>query len=241
MDFFQQLSTYYDLLFPFKKSTFNFVKSQLRDGSVLDVGCGTGNMSLALIDAGYDVTAIDLDVGMLHIARSKDGRHQSRFIHVDMTKIGEQFADKRFENIICLGNTLVQLDELEKINLLLKKFSNQMVKGGKLILQIVNYDRVLDGNNFEFPIIDCKNVKFERSYRIGTNCGRFKFTSRITDKKTNEVFTNQVVLYPLRKGKLEEILFENGFGKIHFYGNFYGDNFSSKQTACIVCAEKNDA
>jgi ubiquinone/menaquinone biosynthesis C-methylase UbiE len=38
---------------------------------VLDLGCGTGDLTLALLDAGADVTAIDLSTGMLDLARRR--------------------------------------------------------------------------------------------------------------------------------------------------------------------------
>ena len=44
----------------------------IRDGLVLDLGCGTGKMTRLLRDRGYDMTGIDLSGEMLEIARDQD-------------------------------------------------------------------------------------------------------------------------------------------------------------------------
>lgn len=43
----------------------------IRDGLVLDLGCGTGNVTEYLAKAGYDMTGIDMSEDMLNIAMQK--------------------------------------------------------------------------------------------------------------------------------------------------------------------------
>jgi SAM-dependent methyltransferase len=40
---------------------------ELADGAILDVGAGTGRVALALAAAGHDVTALDVDAGLLDV------------------------------------------------------------------------------------------------------------------------------------------------------------------------------
>ena len=40
-------------------------------GILLDLGCGTGHMSVRMADFGYDVIGTDISVGMLNAAREK--------------------------------------------------------------------------------------------------------------------------------------------------------------------------
>jgi len=44
--------------------------------TVLDLGCGTGSLSVLLAERGYDVTGVDLSPRMIERARSKVAAHQ---------------------------------------------------------------------------------------------------------------------------------------------------------------------
>jgi len=46
-------------------------RSGIREGLVVDLGCGTGLLARNLIDAGYDVFGIDISEAMIEIARKR--------------------------------------------------------------------------------------------------------------------------------------------------------------------------
>lgn len=49
-----------------------------RGARILEVGCGPGHLALRLADRGFDVTAVDLDAGMIARARSNAERRATR-------------------------------------------------------------------------------------------------------------------------------------------------------------------
>lgn len=66
------------------------IKNNLARGCrVLDVGCGTGTLSLLLFDAGYDVTGLDLSEDMLVVASEKTKKQGVviELIHRDMREL----------------------------------------------------------------------------------------------------------------------------------------------------------
>lgn len=58
----------------------------VQEGIVVDLGCGTGNMTELLSDAGYDMIGIDNSIDMLEIAREKsmDSEKQILYLLQDM-------------------------------------------------------------------------------------------------------------------------------------------------------------
>ena len=51
-----------------------FRRYKAKPKSILDVACGTGNVSEVLADRGYDVTGVDLSADMIEVAKTKSGR-----------------------------------------------------------------------------------------------------------------------------------------------------------------------
>jgi SAM-dependent methyltransferase len=76
-------------------------RAGIRDGLVVDLGCGSGIWARALADAGYDVQGVDISEEMLAIARARVP--EARFVHASfldaplppcaaVTAIGEIFS-----------------------------------------------------------------------------------------------------------------------------------------------------
>jgi len=63
---------------------------------VLDVGCGTGNVSLACAARGADVIGIDINAGMLEIARTK-ANETDLDGSVELVELGAMEIEDRFE------------------------------------------------------------------------------------------------------------------------------------------------
>ncbi|SES01188.1 Methyltransferase domain-containing protein [Gracilibacillus ureilyticus] len=76
-------------------------KSQIlsRNFSILDAGCGTGQLSIPLIERGYQVTGVDLSDSMLQIASAKCiGQNKAEFIVADVSSL--PFKDDSFHMVV---------------------------------------------------------------------------------------------------------------------------------------------
>lgn len=74
---------------------------------VLDVGCGTGSVTLACAERGADVVGIDINAGMLEVARAKAARAelsgQVEWIQLGAMEIEDRFAEESFDAVVsCL-------------------------------------------------------------------------------------------------------------------------------------------
>ena len=57
----------------------------VKEGLVLELGCGTGNMTRLLSQAGYDMIGVDNSMDMLEIAMEKqEGREDILYLLQDM-------------------------------------------------------------------------------------------------------------------------------------------------------------
>lgn len=69
------------------------IAAELHADRVLDVGCGTGSLAIALAGAGHTVVAIDPAAASLDVARAKDGSANVTWIHGDAAAAPAASAD----------------------------------------------------------------------------------------------------------------------------------------------------
>jgi len=173
---------------------------------------------MALASNGFSVTGIDLDQTMidLALARLSSSDLKVAFLQADMTKL--DFNDP-FDGIICLGNTLVHLSELQ-LFAFLSWARCALAPGGQLICQILNYDRIFEKKIDKLPIIENDMIRFERHYRHLNNKEELLFCTVLTVKPTGEQVKNEISLYPLKLEKLNILLKQAGFKNVELFGDF---------------------
>ena len=80
---------------------------EIRGLDVLELGCGHGELTMQLIDAGANVVATDLSPGMVAAAQARIARHRPRSTARVLTASAEQsdFADETFD--VVLGKWII--------------------------------------------------------------------------------------------------------------------------------------
>jgi len=78
--------------------------SRLGPRSVLDAGCGTGRVAVELARRGMDVAGVDVDAGMLGVARAKSTAVAWTLGDLAVVDLG-----RRFDMVVMAGNVMIFL------------------------------------------------------------------------------------------------------------------------------------
>ncbi|HHU55951.1 MAG TPA: class I SAM-dependent methyltransferase [Acholeplasmataceae bacterium] len=217
---YQSIARYYDLIFPVDENKVSFLKHHFRSlKTILDVGCATGGYVQRLSGEGFICSGIDIDFEMIKIAKEKYPNLD--FKQKSMLELG----DEKYDGIYCIGNTLVHVEEVEKVINLMHKSLN---KNGILIIQILNYDRILKNKIKSLPTIN-NCLTFTRNYEYDEN--KIIFKTEVTYE--NIKIKNSTTLYPIKTSDIKNIL-NKYFENVKLYHGFTDKPFNIEESFALV-------
>lgn len=114
-------------------------KNVKKGDRILDVGCGTGTLSLALTEMGYNVTGLDLSEDMLVIASEKAPNIE--FIHRDMCEL-DGLID--YDLVLIAVDSLNYLKTEVEVQQTLAGANSALRIGGKLVFDVHTPTKMVD-------------------------------------------------------------------------------------------------
>lgn len=241
--FYKNLAPVYRFVFPVGNKA-NFLKEHFpNSGNILDIGSADGSVLSAFKELvpELNLIGIDLSESLIEEATKLFPSLAEQFFLMDMRDAKSSFGLKYFEGIYCIGNTLVHLERIEEV---LSDFYDMLKPGGTLILQILNYDKILAERPRQLPLIENEQIKFERFYSYDetktAEVPRIIFSSLLTIKsETTMTLSAETTLYPVKIKSLLEKLDLAGFENHQLYSGFDGKAFSDKELPLIVVTQKS--
>jgi ubiquinone/menaquinone biosynthesis C-methylase UbiE len=112
----------------------NWLKLQPKS-QVLDLCCGMGRHSLALADAGFQVTGIDLSDVLLREAREMDTEHRVEWYHADMRELPLKGG---FDAVVNLFTSFGYFREDGEQLRVLRAIHRMLKPGGSYIIDFMN-------------------------------------------------------------------------------------------------------
>lgn len=103
--------------------------------AILDLCCGTGRHSIALAEAGFQVTGLDLSKKLLQEAQLHDSEHQVRFIQGDMRSIP---VTGPFDGIVNLFTSFGYFEQDAENEKVIHEMARVLAIGGKFIVDYLN-------------------------------------------------------------------------------------------------------
>ena len=111
----------------------------------IDLGCGTGRHTIALVEAGAVVTAVDLTPEMMAIARRKLAGRPVRWIEHALPK-PLPIAAESFD-IVVMGLVIEHVVELPEV---FEEVARLLKPGGRCVVSTLHPDRIAEGQKARF-------------------------------------------------------------------------------------------
>jgi SAM-dependent methyltransferase len=195
---------------------------------ILDLACGTGRHSVALALEGVEV--IGIDNSRVMISRAKDHAVANdvspKFILGEMTEF-RSIAPGQYDMVICLGNSLALLDNLDILEGVLSSIYASLNGEGILIAQVLNFEEILRTGFRFFPQKGGKmdtgeDIVFSRFYDHNDppNSSNLVMAAQMKVKgEWTSLVTTQRVLN-LNEHLMKRYLARAGFRETRFYSDY---------------------
>lgn len=122
---------------------------------VLDLGCGTGSVTIELAKRGYDVIALDSSLDMLSVLADKCEKYKVKplILNFDITDF-ELYGT--VDAIVCLTDTLNYVTNSKKLKQVFSLVENYLNPGGIFVFDINTYFKFLNvfGDNVFYQVDD---------------------------------------------------------------------------------------
>ena len=232
----------YSKIFPLDPKRVSFVSSLINtsSASILDVGCATGDLSIALAKKGHHMVGIDLNQKMIKIAKhrqgelQKDVRDRVEFLVTNMMDVDELGT---FDAVVCFGNTLPHLSSLNQIRTFFEKVFNALDANSSFVLQVLNYHKVLREGEKNFPVVDREDFTFKRTYE-NISPDSLEFNITVVDKNSGETHGDKTILFPVLHEDIVESLKAVGFAEANAYKDYAKSPSDLKEFATLYVASK---
>ena len=211
-----------------------------RVSTVLDCACGTGRHAILFEKNGLDVTGIDIDREMIELARKNaaDAGVKVQFETAAFSGLGRKFPVRRFDAVICVGNSLSQLPALSDVENAIRNFATVCRPGGVLTLHVLNYRSLLKSEMVAQPL------------RVTGAEGRREFFQKIFLPRVRQVdvvtvhgregdcgWGSQVtrgVLLPIDADDLLRLVTDSGFSRLEARGDYSGAPFGGESSWDLI-------
>ncbi len=227
----------YDAYAAFVKTAFE--KSKVKISEVLDLGCGTGELSVRLADMGYSVTAADISDDMLSILINKIGSRDILPVKQDMREL-DLFGTVQgcVSSFDCL-NYLKTASDVEKA---IAKVGFFMEKGGIFVFDVNTdhtYKNVYDGKSYVYEDDDSMLV-WRSEYNEKSRLCRFLLTSFTLDGDGSYVRDDEIHTQKNHSVRtVEKAIRDAGFDIVGVYGSTEFKKLEENDTKAYYVLIKN--
>jgi SAM-dependent methyltransferase len=232
-----------------------FYRDAARDfgDPILELGCGTGRITMALAEAGKRITGLDLSERMLErAARKRAALHteERERVHLVQGDMAQFDLGEAFRLIIIPFRPFQHLLEVAEQMKCLECVKKHLAPGGRLILDVFQTDaeRMHDPVHMREMLVTEYKTADGRQVRIGERVAAFHRAEQINDVEMIYSIVHPggrkerlVFAWPLRyyfRFEVEHLLARCGFRVATQYGNFDRTPIREESPEMIFVAER---
>ncbi len=212
-------------------------------GPVLELGCGTGRLTIPLKKKGVDITGLDYAAPMLERAAEKadEAGVKIRFVRGDARRFK---LDRKFKLIFMAFNSMQHLGRREEVEGLFSSVAGHLAPGGRFIFDVFNPNPLCLVRDPEemLPVAYYKDpagqgmVLVNETYSYDKAAQVSRITWHYRSEKTGKTLKKSLNLRCFFPEELLALVHYNGFRVVKRYGDFLGRPFRGTQTKqVLVC------
>ena len=237
-----KFASYYDKLIKpdidYKKIA-GFINEQVllcgkKDNIILDLACGTGNLTDILKSFGYDMIGVDLSCEMLDVAKQKNP--DILYLCQDMREF-ELYGT--VDAICCMTDSLNYITDVNDLLHVFCLAKNYLNPNMPFIFDLNSYyklSRVIANNTFTYDDGDIFYV-WENEYCKKTDICDFYLTFFVREGKTYRRFDEQHSEKAYKKEEIESLLRQAGFSDIQCFADYEKSMPADKSERLIFVAK----
>lgn len=220
-----------------------FYQKFAKGKKVLELGCGTGRVSIPLAKEGVDITGIDVSDEMLEEAKLK-AENEKLSIDFQNQNIIDFDFEKKFDLILCVHNSFSHVNGLENLRLFFDSAKRNLKENGTFILQVFNPDFYFFTRNPEekYPLKTYQDPYSNQQVELLENnfyddesqINYMKWYFQIGDKEFVKSF-NQRVYFPQELDYLVQLF---GFEIVNKFGDFEETPFEEMPDTQVLVLRK---
>jgi ubiquinone/menaquinone biosynthesis C-methylase UbiE len=205
--------------------------------AILDMGCGTGRLAVALAERGHRVTGADPSAGMMRVARNRPGAERVTWIDSDAKSLA---LETRFDLIFMTGNVFQVFLADEDVRATLRTLRRHLAPDGRLAFETRNprpeewrgWTPALTREIFDVPGVGAVEVHYD----IAAASGAFVTYETHYRFGPDDVAVGRDTLRFTTQEELAAFLVEAGFSDVTWFGDWDRSPLTPQSPEFVVVA-----
>lgn len=196
-------------------------------GSILELMCGTGRVSVPLIKDGFNLTCVDYSQEMLDVFA---GKIAGKDISLFCQDVSEFDIGKEFDFIFIPFNSIAEITDMDKMKQAIRRISRHLADCGDLLITLHNPKYRVKSADGNMKCLGKFNISNNRTLIITFFNLYDPITNLVHGTQFYEIFDNKNKLIEKRflniafslvsKDEIIEMTAESGFKLKEIYGDY---------------------